>query len=126
MVKDCLLIEDDLDDQEIFMMALQKINAEISCTIANDGIEGLNKLSDPDYRPELICIDINMPKITGLECLENIKKLSHLRNSRIVMYSTSQDKAIMVKCKELGADHFIVKPPGFTPLVESLTTILKG
>jgi CheY-like chemotaxis protein len=126
MVKDCLLIEDDLDDQEIFLMALQKIDANISCVIASEGVEGLKKLSDTSYRPQLICIDINMPKITGIECLEEIKKLSHLKNTRIVMYSTSQDKSVMIKCRQLGADHFIIKPPGFTPLVESLRPILNG
>jgi CheY-like chemotaxis protein len=126
MVKDCILIEDDQDDQEIFLMALQKVDAEINCFIADDGVEGLKALSELSYTPKYIFVDINMPKMNGIECLREIRKLDHLRDSRVIMYSTSSDAGIVRQCKDLGADEFLPKPPGLAPLVASLSNILKG
>ena len=125
MAKDCILIEDDQDDQEIFLMALEKANAQTNCVIANDGVEGLKALSDLSYSPQYIFVDINMPKMNGIECLRQIRKLDHLRDSRVIMYSTSSDAGIARQCKDLGADDFLTKPPGFAPLVAFLTNILK-
>ena len=90
-VKDCMLVDDDRDDQEIFLMALQKADATMTCCVANDGVEGVKTLSDFSYTPRYIFIDINMPKMNGIDCLEQIRKLDHLRNSLVIMYSTSAD-----------------------------------
>jgi len=125
MAKDCILIEDDQDDQEIFLMALQKADVQINCFIANDGVEGLKALSDFSYTPQYIFIDINMPKMNGIECLRQIRKLDHLRDSRVIMCSTSSDAGIVRQCKDLGADEFLTKPPGFAPMVAFLSNILK-
>src|ERR1700733_7937530 len=123
IVNDCILIDDDQDDQEIFLMALEKAEAQINCFVAKDGIEGLKTLSDLSYVPRYIFVDINMPKIDGMECLRQIRKLDHLRNSRVVMYSTSADAGIIRQCKELGADDFLAKPSGLESLVSSLSNI---
>jgi CheY-like chemotaxis protein len=125
IVKDCMLIDDDQDDQEIFLMALEKVHAQINCSIAKDGVEGLKTLSDFSYTPGYIFVDINMPKMNGIECLRQIRKLDHLRNSRVIMYSTSADERIISQCKELGADEFLTKPPALAVLVESLSNILR-
>ena|SRR5450432_3703359 len=125
IVKDCMLIDDDHDDQEIFLMALQKADAQINCLVANDGAEGLKTLSDLSCAPSYIFLDINMPKINGIECLQAIRRLDHLRDSRVIMYSTSANAGIIRQCKELGADDFLTKPPGLASLVASLSDILK-
>jgi CheY-like chemotaxis protein len=125
IVNDCMLIDDDQDDQDIFLMALRKADAQTSCLVANDGVEGLKILSDFSYTPRYIFVDINMPKINGIECLRQIRKLDHLKDSRVIMYSTSSDEGIIRQCKELGADDFLAKPPGLAPLVASLSNILK-
>ncbi|HEV7620661.1 MAG TPA: response regulator [Flavisolibacter sp.] len=126
MVIECFLIDDDQDDQEIFLMALQKIDAQISCLVAKDGLEGLKKLSENvSYIPGYIFIDINMHKMNGMECLQRIKELDHLKNSRIIMFSTSSEVKIIQQCKRLGANDFLTKPPGLAPLVTSLNNILK-
>lgn len=123
--KNCMLIDDDQDDQEIFLMALGKADTQINCRVANDGVEGLKTLFDFSYTPQYIFIDINMPKMNGIDCLQQIRKFDHLRSSLIIMYSTSADEAIIQRCKELGADEFLEKPSAFAPLVETLTNILK-
>ena len=126
MLKDCLLIDDDLDDQEIFLMALHKIDSRLKCSFANNGVEGLAVLSDHLYSPAFIFLDINMPKMNGIECLRQIKMMDHLKACQVIVYSTSTDAAIIRQCKELGADDFLSKPSGLGILVASLTNILKG
>ncbi|RYZ83024.1 MAG: response regulator, partial [Proteobacteria bacterium] len=72
-----------------------------------------------------VLIDINMPKMNGIQCLPEIKKLDHLRDSKIVMYSTSSDESVKQATKQLGADGFLVKVPKLSSLVNHLSLILK-
>ena len=124
MTNSCILIDDDTDDQEIFIMALKKIDRYINCIMANDWIEGLQRLTeDLSFVPGYIFIDINMPKMDGIECLVEIRKLNHLQHAKIIMYSTTEDPIIIDKSKELGATAFLVKPPGMKALIRSLTHI---
>ena len=73
MLKNCLLIDDDQDDQELFLMALERVDSQIKCSVANNGVEGLAALSDHFYTPTHIFLDINMPKMNGIECLQRIR-----------------------------------------------------
>ena len=121
----CFLIEDDIDDQELFEMALHRIDNGIQLSFANDGAEGLQKLKEnQDFIPDFIFIDINMPKMNGIQCLPEIKKLEHLADSRIVMYSTTSIESIIQTTKQLGAHEFLVKPYKMGILIESLKRIL--
>jgi CheY-like chemotaxis protein len=122
---ECFLIDDDIDDQELFVMALQEVDKDMACIIANDGIEALQKLkSDASFVPDYIFLDVNMPKMNGLQCLAEIKKLSHLKDVEVIMFSTSSDKNIVQKSKELGATDFQVKPAGLGLLIKKLAGIL--
>lgn len=113
----CFLIDDDIDDQEIFAMALQEFNDSISCYFANDGVKALEKLNrDSAFTPHCIFIDINMPRMNGVECLEEIKKINRLKSVPVCMYSTSAEATIVARTKELGAADFIVKPASISVL----------
>jgi PleD family two-component response regulator len=120
---ECLLIDDDQDDQEIFQMAMEKTGLKINCSFRSDPVEALQMLSDISYRPYCIFVDMNMPKLSGLECLESIRTREHLNNSLVIMYSTSADHLIIRKCKDLGADEFLVKVPSLNLLAASLSII---
>jgi CheY-like chemotaxis protein len=124
--QECFLIDDDPDDQELFLMALKQVDKNMNCHIANSGIEALKQLRDANhFVPDFIFLDINMPKMNGLECLAEIKKLDHLGQSQILMFSTSSDVKIIEATRALGADHFLVKPPSMDLLVESLAKVLR-
>src|ERR1700755_558562 len=89
----CFLIDDDIDDQEIFSMALAEIDPTIQCTLAGDGPQALEMLEAmatdlPDY----IFIDMNMPKMNGIACLKAIKNLDHIESARVYMFSTTSDR----------------------------------
>jgi len=77
------------------------------------------------FIPDFIFIDINMPKMNGIQCLPEIKKLEHLRYSKIVMYSTTSNETIIKKTRQLGADEFLVKPYKMSLLIDNLTRILE-
>ena len=122
----CFLIDDDIDDQEIFLMALQDFNNSIDCQFASDGVHALETLMANElFLPHCIFIDINMPRMSGVECLENIKKIERLQNIPVCMYSTSADPAVVAKAKALGAADFIVKPSDITELSDLLSKFFK-
>jgi CheY-like chemotaxis protein len=122
----CLLIEDDRDDQEIFLLALQKVNDQIDCRLANNGVEGLAAFEDHSFLPDYIFVDINMPKMNGIECLDALRRIDRLKRSRIIMCSTSMDASLTIQCKTAGADDVLMKPPSFRQLTDSLQTILNS
>jgi CheY-like chemotaxis protein len=118
----CFLIDDDQDDHEIFAMAVKEFNDSIHCYFAADAIEALEKLNSDDFLPDCIFIDINMPRMNGIECLERIKRVKRLHPVPVCMYSTSADPDIVMRSKELGAKDFIVKPAS----VSALSKLLGG
>ena len=122
----CLLIDDDLDDQEIFSMAIQQFDESIKCDFASDGTKGIEQLSATVAKvPDCIFIDMNMPRMNGIECLERIKKIDHLKEIPVCMYSTSADPTLVARTKELGAVDFIVKPADINELSELLGKFLR-
>jgi PleD family two-component response regulator len=119
------LIDDDMDDQEIFGMALQDADGSVNCRFANDGINALSVLADESFRPDCIFIDLNMPRMNGNECLVEIRKMNRLQKVPVIMYSTSADQRLIEKSKELGANDFIVKPAGLTALTKILKEVIQ-
>ena len=122
----CFLIDDDLDDQEIFLMALQQLDKSIRCGFANDGAKAIEQLGeDKADIPHCIFIDMNMPRMNGIECLEELKKMDHLRDVPACMFSTSADPSLVARTRELGAVDFIVKPADISVLSDMLDQFFK-
>ena len=125
-IRTCFLIDDDIDDLEIFAMALHEVDENIDLHSAMDCVRGLKELKEnKSFIPDYIFLDINMPKMNGLQCLPEIRKMDHLRNVKVIMYSTSSDEEIKRTTRQLGADDFFVKPPRLRLLVNHLHRILE-
>ena len=123
----CLLIDDDPDDQEFFSLALKELAPPAICVFANNGIEGIEKLqSKAQFSPDYIFIDMNMPRMNGVECLSEIKKIKNVKNTPVFLYSTSADPKMVNESKKLGAADFIVKPIGINDLVQILIKCFKN
>ncbi len=120
----CFLIDDDVDDQEIFYLALKEVNSSVHCVYASDATKALDKLkNDLDFLPQCIFVDMNMPRIDGKQCLLNIKEIDRLKDVPIFMYSTYADAKTIAEVKQLGATDFIVKPTSIPLLVQVLTEL---
>ncbi|MEJ7738163.1 MAG: TonB-dependent receptor plug domain-containing protein [Chitinophagaceae bacterium] len=126
-MKTVFLIDDDIDDQEIFCAALQTIDTSINCEVADDGILALERLMDKkDFLPDYIFIDLNMPRINGVECLAETKKIDRLKSVPVFMFSTSPGPEAVMANKMLGAQRLIVKPANFNNLVAVLSGIVRS
>jgi CheY-like chemotaxis protein len=117
------LVDDDTDDQEVFGDALAKVNSTIKLYTANDGIDALEKLTTA-VAPDLIFLDINMPRMNGIQLLETIKKDQKLSNIPVVMYSTSSLPEHKTNTLSLGAAYYLVKPETFTGLCHEIDTLV--
>ena len=120
-----LLVDDDIEDQEIFIEALKEVDPLIHCSFANDGEEAL-KLLDGDalVRPDMLFIDMNMPKLNGKQVLFELKKSLILKDIPVVMYSTFFGPQDLDEIRSLGAVHCMVKATRFNDLCTSLEQIL--
>ena len=103
------LIEDDIDDQEIFSLIMEEAYPRVECVFAKDGVEAMEKIENETFIPNLIFIDLNMPRMNGMECLAGIKNIKRLDSIPIYVYSTSAEQQIIMQCMELGATGFIMK-----------------
>jgi CheY-like chemotaxis protein len=118
--KTCFLIDDDVDDQEIFVMALGQISVHFQCIVANNGNEGLQKLKQETVLPDYIFLDLNMPRMNGKECLKELKRNDRLKNIPVIIYTTSSSKTDIADTLRLGAAGFITKPFSLQELTETL------
>lgn len=118
------LVEDDPDDQEIFLSALNDIDPEIKCEIASNGEEGLKKLNSNGNAPSLIFLDLNMPVMNGEEFLQHVKKDEELRHIPVVVLSTASDHSTVKRLHSLGAYSFLTKPSAYRELVDMLKPVL--
>ena len=119
-----LLVDDDIDDLEMFTIALAEVDPEVSIKWAKDGFEALETLSKFPTPPTFIFLDLNMPKMNGKKCLSEIRKISAFAKVPVVIYSTSRIKDDIKEMKKLGASSFLVKPVQFSALKQSLKRIL--
>src|SRR5690349_15902325 len=120
----CLLIDDDLDDQEIFSIALAEVGRDIKLITCCDALEAMQFLVKKDVaHPDYIFLDINMPRIDGWHCLRQINALSHLRDVPVVIYSTSETLS------EIGGENaftaFLPKQTKVTDLVARLEELFE-
>lgn len=108
----CLLIDDDIDDQEIFIYALKGMEKSVTIVTAGDGMEALEILdADKTFIPDYIFLDLNMPRMNGKECLQELRKLPRLNRIPIIIYTTSSDEKDFKDTQQLGATGFLSKPP---------------
>lgn len=132
-----MLVDDDIDDADIFCEAIRHLNW-VECLTAENGLQLFSLLSEHSiHDSDVIFLDINMPLMDGWECLKKLKGSADYSNIPIIMYSTSSAKRDIDKAYSLGAQLFLTKPESFRDLSsileivannpqESLVSQLKG
>lgn len=122
-----MLVDDDRDDQDLFSEALSIVDNSIKLHRADDGeaaLDYLHRTTPPP--PDFIFLDLNMPKLNGLEFLAAIKKHDSLSNVPVVIYSTSNAAEHRQLTKDIGAAHYMVKQNSFKALCNELASLLKA
>jgi CheY-like chemotaxis protein len=123
MIRSFFLVDDDNDDTELFADALQDIDSSIEFNYAFNCYELTRGLLQNKFAPEIIFLDINMPGMTGWQCLEFLKQGEKTKNIPIIMYSTSSALLDGKKAILRGAIGFYEKPSRFEWLKEFLEMV---
>jgi CheY-like chemotaxis protein len=109
-----LLVDDDKDDRLFFNMALEALTIPTLLTTVVDGEKLMAYLSEhPDQLPDLIFLDLNMPRKNGFECLLEIKRNPTLNHLVVIIFSTSFEQEVVKMLYKNGAKYFIRKPSEF-------------
>lgn len=122
-----LLVEDNPDDQALLMRAMKKNNIANEIVIANDGVEALDYLfgrgkfagRDMTVNPELVLLDLKLPKVGGFEVLQALRADDRTKYIPVVVLTSSGEDEDMIKSYDLGANSFVQKPVDFEEFVEA-------
>lgn len=126
-----LIVEDNPDDEALTLFALRKVQVAEEIVVVRDGQEALDYLfargaythRDPQIQPDLILLDVNLPKLNGIEVLRRIRQHTSTRLIPIVMLTTSDEEQDRLRSYELYANSFIRKPVDFDKFIEIIRHI---
>ncbi len=120
-----LLADDDEDDRTFFKDAIDNVKVKTTVFTVNDGQQLMDYLSRADVSlPDVIFLDLNMPRKSGMECLEEIRSNSKLKDISIAIYSTSGSEDDIEKTFLKGANIYIRKPNDFEKLKKAIGQVL--
>lgn len=120
-----LIADDDPDDIEMFVEALQELDNHICCLSAGNGHEALQLLNVANApKPDIIFLDLNMPKLNGKQCLVKLKQQDKFADIPVIIFTTSKLDDDNEEMRRLGAVDFITKPSKYSELVHLLANLL--
>jgi CheY-like chemotaxis protein len=121
-----LLADDDSDDRAFFCEAIQKVPINVELSVVKDGEELMQwLLKTPDSLPDLLFLDINMPRKNGHECLKEIKQHPTLKSLPVIILSTAANPREIELLYTNGAQYYVQKPNEFSQLVHVIEDVLK-
>lgn len=126
-VKTILLAEDNMNDVELTLAALEDLNIANSVVVVNDGVEAMEYLrregkykERPEGNPTVILLDIKMPRMDGFEVLQTIREDINLKKIPVVMLTSSREEKDLIKTYELGVNAYVVKPVDFDQFMDAV------
>ena len=128
MSKVILLVEDNPDDEALTLRALKKNDIRNQVVVARDGAQALEYLfgtgerkeGDPEVLPELVLLDLKLPRVDGLEVLRRIRADERTRLLPVVILTSSKEQRDLVEGYGYGANSYIRKPVDFGQFVEAV------
>jgi CheY-like chemotaxis protein len=124
-ITNIFLADDDEDDQFMFQEALREIPAPTNLVTASDGEQLMEVLhSMNDNLPDVLFLDLNMPRKNGFQCLVEIRQNERFSSLRTIILSTSYEEEVIERLYENGADHYIKKPTEFSDLKMIIERVL--
>lgn len=126
MLKPILLVEDNPNDLELTLLALERSQLANDVVVARDGAEALDYLhargahaSRVPGNPAVVLLDLKLPKIDGLEVLAEIRATAALKSLPVVMLTSSREETDLLRSYELGVNAYVVKPVEFRAFVDA-------
>lgn len=117
--------DDDEDDRLFFKDAFEEIKIQTNVNFVHDGMQLMDHLHNADNKlPDILFLDLNMPKKTGKECLIEIKKTDRLKDIIIAIYSTSSSEEDIEDTFIQGANIYIKKPSDFNTLKKIINEVV--
>ena len=123
-----LLVEDDPDHEALTIRALKKANIANNIRVAHDGEEAIEMLfgegeNTLPYVPQVILLDLKLPKIDGLEVLRRIRESEQHRMLPVVVLTSSQEERDISECYKLGVNSYVVKPVEFDKFYKAVADL---
>jgi len=125
-----LLVEDNPDDEELTLRALQKNNIGNEVVVARDGESAIDFLfatgayaDRPAALPQIILLDLNLPKMNGLDVLRRIRADERTRLLPVVILTSSREDEDILSSYSLGANSYVRKPVDFAQFIEAVKTL---
>lgn len=119
-----LLVEDDIVDVMNVKRAFAKNNIKNELFVAGNGVEALELLNDMTVPlPRIIILDINMPKMNGIEFLKNLRETETLKNISVFVMTTSNEDSDKIDAYNLNVAGYILKPLSFENFISSVATL---
>jgi two-component system response regulator len=115
-----LLVEDNEDDVELTRRALEKNHICNRVVVARDGVEALEVLFGDAPRPQLVLLDLNMPRVGGLEVLQRMRADARTRMIPVVILTSSREERDLAQGYAGGANSYIQKPVDFGQFTEAV------
>ena len=129
-LKRILLVEDNPNDIELTLEALEEQNLANRVLVFNDGVEVIEYLmyegphaDRKREKPAVILLDIKMPRMDGIEVLQKIKNHPELKTIPVVMLTSSREEPDLKKCYELGVNAYVVKPVNFKDFFKAVKNL---
>jgi CheY-like chemotaxis protein len=120
---DIFFVEDDIDFAFITETAVAELHEATSLQIIDNGRDAINilrKLAEEQLKPKLILLDLNLPGISGIEILKEIRDIVYLRYVPVVLFSTSENPKDIKLSLEFGANAYVTKPASYIDLIVCL------
>ena len=104
-----MLLEDDREDQEFFLRTLRVVCSHARCYAVSNGVEALSILKEEGIKPDLIFTDIDMPRMNGLDFIQQLKESNEFQNIPVIVYSGGPSARSVEKMQMLGVTAFYSK-----------------
>ena len=119
-----LLIEDDTIELMKLNRAMTSLNMNHEVREANNGEDGLELLLNENYYPDIILLDLNMPKINGIEFLRILKDNDSLKFIPTIILTTSSNEKDLLSCYNIGISGYILKPLKYEDYIKKINLLL--
>jgi len=119
-----LLIEDDMIEVMKLNRTIAKLNYPHKIIEAKNGEDALDILYKKDSLPDIILLDLNMPKLNGIEFLEILKNNNELKYIPTIILTTSNNRKDMLECYKIGIAGYVIKPLKFDDYIEIIKRVL--